>query len=117
MLVPYKEGRDAGRSKQRALLYRLDISLRIIIHQIKMISTNIMIFMIYLVFEHKEIQVLTEVAACCRHFHCLVGQVFHHVACLLVEKLFSLWIYLLYLVNLCSKIECMQIGTRVARPA
>ena len=76
-----------------------------------------MIFMIYLVFTHKEIQVLTDVAACCRHFYYLAGQVFHHAACLLMEKLFSLWIYLLYLVNLCSKIECMQIGTRVARPA
>jgi len=33
-----------------------------------MISTNITIFMIYLVFTHKEIQVLTEVAAYCRYF-------------------------------------------------
>ncbi|WP_167389663.1 hypothetical protein [Janthinobacterium svalbardensis] len=117
MLIPYKEGRDVGRSKQGALLHRLDISLRAIIHQIKMISTNIMIFMIYLVFSHKEIQVLTDVAACCRHFYCLSGQVFRRVACILMEKLFSLRIYLLYLVNLCGKMECMQIGTRVARPA
>jgi hypothetical protein len=59
VLVPYKEGGDTGRSRQSGLPHRLAFSFDLIIHQIKMISTNIVIFMIYVDFSHGQAQART----------------------------------------------------------
>ncbi|WP_150130904.1 hypothetical protein [Janthinobacterium sp. LM6] len=94
--------------------------MEIIIHQIKSISTNILILMILFGFLLQSASGFDDaVSVSCRHSRSASARFSTATHAGAQKKFVSIWIYLLYLVNLCSKMQLRpdQQACRPFKPA